>query len=674
MTSESNSGHANGGPSTEDEITRDTGRALGQIMAAARAFIASHSGRQGKTKMPKLSRKERRELVETLRTQVGEQRMAQAWSTKRVNDYHAEVLAEQERRQSPGYTSDQAEVDHQRLARIRYAIEAGAHASPLSFEQRGQVSQALSQVQAHPSRPLGAVFKPMDADEARNARAAAVRSETWVQGRREANERVLVAQRNREQARLNARPPLAWEDMNPVQQDAVQQLRGAELALRRVGTADAVTMARRDREMRAAAREVRAAGLPLRQVAHERDNIVANSKYEVTVYAGWEPSSSWHPSETVALAHAESAVARVPATTESVGVQVAPRYGQDPGGNTRSVHGDHMFASQAVSWWRGDHEIEVESGTTRAGHRTEISIAGTDPVTGREVRAERVLVRTDEHGALQYADRTIECAEWNAGERVELDIDDAEVDWEYPGSTSLYRMSGTPAGVQNRALNEQVTLWHREVEESRSAAARVAGDRDSLRQRHNLSIEHNGDLTDRNAELTRQLSALTAERDQALADRDKFRGERDQAVQKVASMTPAKERFGSAARQASTTPTAAAKGTNTESNKKIDEVMALLAGRGALDGALATIGVSEETRARVRDAVFTHDRLVDAGLADPVGAETTSVTKSPRPEQKEVDRPTKSAAEVGTPVNAFNNASTSVNAFAPETERDGHER
>ncbi|WP_194828588.1 hypothetical protein [Nocardia sp. XZ_19_231] len=550
MTSDNNSGHANGGPSTEDEITRDTGRAMGQIMAAARAFIASRRGRPGKTKMPKLSRKERRELVETLRTQVGEQRMAQAWSTKRVNDYHAEVLAEQHRRLSPGYTLDQAEVDHERLARIRYSIESATHASPLSIEQRGQVSQALSQVQTHPSRPLGEVFKPMDADQARNARAAAVRSETWVHGRREANERALAAQRNREQARLNARPPLTWEDMNPEQQDAVQQLRGAELELRRVGTTDPVKTAGLDREMRAAAREVRAAGLPLRQVAHERHNVIANSKYEVAVYAGWESSVSYHPSETAALVHADSAVARVPDTTESMSVHVAPRYGQDPGGNVRSVHGDHMFASQAVSWWRGEHENAMESGTARAGHRTAISIAGTDPVTGREVRRENVIVRTDELGALQYADRTFECAEWRVGERVELDIDDAEVDWEYPGSTSLYRMSGSPASVQNQALYEQVGVQHQAAQEARTAAARVAADRDSLRHRHSLSIEHNGELTDRNAELTRQLSALTAERDQVVAERDKFRGERDEAVQKVASMTPAKERYGSAERQA----------------------------------------------------------------------------------------------------------------------------
>lgn len=552
MTPDNNSGHADGGPSTEDEITRDTGRAMGQIMAAARAFIASRRGRQSKAKMPKLSRKERRELVETLRTQVGEQRMAQVWSTKRVGDYHAEVVAANDRRRDSAYPATAVRADDERLNRIRYSIEATTHASPLSVEQRGQVAIAMSQVERRPDRPLGEVFKPMNAEQERNARTAAVQSESWVQERRETNERAMTEQRNREQARLNARPPLAWEDMNPDQQDAVQQLRGAELALRREGTTgSAVKLAGLDREMRAAAREVRAVGLPLRQVAHERDNIVENSKFEVMVYAGWEASSaSWHPSESVALAHAESAVNRMPATTGSMSVHVHPQYGRDPGGNERAVHGDHLFASQAVSWWRGDHEIAMESGTAQAGHRTAISIVGTDPVTGREVRAERVVVRTDELGALEYADRTLECAEWGAGERADLEIDDAEADWGYPGSTNLYRANGSPAAVQNRALNEQVSLQHREAQAARTAAARAVTDRENLQKRHILSIEHNGDLNDRKAELTRQLSALTAERDQALADRDKFRGERDEAVRTLAARTPTKDRFGSAERQA----------------------------------------------------------------------------------------------------------------------------
>ncbi|MGW4117086.1 hypothetical protein [Nocardia sp. NPDC004711] len=72
---------------------------------------------------------------------------------------------------------------------------------------------------------------------------------------------------------------------------------------------------------------------------------------------------------------------------------------------------------------------------------------------------------------------------------------------------------------------------------------RLRGEMDSLTQRHRLSIEHNGELTDQNAALTRQMAALTAERDE-------LRGERDEAVRKLIDRTPASERLGSPERQA----------------------------------------------------------------------------------------------------------------------------
>ncbi|WP_157187462.1 hypothetical protein [Nocardia vinacea] len=113
----------------------------------------------------------------------------------------------------------------------------------------------------------------------------------------------------------------------------------------------------------------------------------------------------------------------------------------------------------------------------------------------------------------------------------------------------------------------------------------LAAERDSLKARLNLSIEHNSELADNNARLTRQLTAVTAERDQlrseyatgtaddarleaersqlretngrltakldqALAERDQLRAERDAAVRKVAERTPAEQRYGSPQRQA----------------------------------------------------------------------------------------------------------------------------
>ena len=55
-----------GGAAVEDEIVRDTGRAMGQILAAARAFIHSR-GRKGSKGVPMWSRYCRASTVTTRR-------------------------------------------------------------------------------------------------------------------------------------------------------------------------------------------------------------------------------------------------------------------------------------------------------------------------------------------------------------------------------------------------------------------------------------------------------------------------------------------------------------------------------------------------------------------------------------------------------------------------------
>ncbi|WP_054813382.1 hypothetical protein [Nocardia arizonensis] len=110
-----------------------------------------------------------------------------------------------------------------------------------------------------------------------------------------------------------------------------------------------------------------------------------------------------------------------------------------------------------------------------------------------------------------------------------------------------------------------------EVDRDARPAAQVAAERDSLKKRLDLSIEHNGELTDRNADLTRRLTATTAQRDQqaaqlrdARAERDRLRAERDEAVRKLAERTPAAQRYGSPERQA-----AAATDTARNSNETV---------------------------------------------------------------------------------------------------------
>uniref|UniRef100_UPI00245883AB hypothetical protein n=1 Tax=Nocardia neocaledoniensis TaxID=236511 RepID=UPI00245883AB len=223
-----------GGPAAEDEIVRDTGRAMGQILAAARAFIHSRANRGGKKGLPKLSRQERRDLAEAIRVQVGEQKIAAAWFTKRVNDYHAEVVAAGLRSQQPGFTAQDAELDRERLAGIRYSIESTLHEQQsLPLERRGQVALALSEADRNPSQPYGAIFKTMDARQARVARQVAVMSEGWVAERREHNERLVAEHRaqvaKRAEALREARPPRGYDELNQRERHAVQQLRSAHL-------------------------------------------------------------------------------------------------------------------------------------------------------------------------------------------------------------------------------------------------------------------------------------------------------------------------------------------------------------------------------------------------------------------------------------------------------------
>lgn len=122
-------------------------------------------------------------------------------------------------------------------------------------------------------------------------------------------------------------------------------------------------------------------------------------------------------------------------------------------------------------------------------------------------------------------------------------------------SVPLFRAVG-----RREEVAEEVTQWRvdianvaadREQDTDRGGLVKQAlaerdqlrGELDSLTKRHQLSIEHNGELTDRTAKLERQLTAMIAERDQAIADRDA-------AVRKVAEMTPAQDRYGSPERQA----------------------------------------------------------------------------------------------------------------------------
>ncbi|MGW4071673.1 hypothetical protein [Nocardia grenadensis] len=145
---------------------------------------------------------------------------------------------------------------------------------------------------------------------------------------------------------------------------------------------------------------------------------------------------------------------------------------------------------------------------------------------GQPVRTIRTVHAT-EADAARWTDQHLNETRWAPGIQIRAAIQQ--------------RGAATPVRVADGGL-EHVTantaLWARPEQ-----AAHRDDELASLTERHRLSIEHNGELSDRNAALTRQLAALTAERDE-------YRQQRDEAVQKLAERTPPAERLGSPERQA----------------------------------------------------------------------------------------------------------------------------
>ncbi|MCX4094830.1 hypothetical protein [Nocardia sp. alder85J] len=204
-----------------------------------------------------------------------------------------------------------------------------------------------------------------------------------------------------------------------------------------------------------------------------------------------------------------------------------------------------------------------------------------------------------EHGAADWMRRTIDDTAYRPGTTVHAQVEDTRAT--HAGGRVLFDRSGDPqfvaAGVQDRehTLRARAATGQQHVDRPVPGAG-AEGDRsrgvvESLQTRLNLSIEHNGQLTDRNGRLTQQLAAVTADRDQqqqaqesyrlylqdliadrdrlqaeldgadteladTVADRDRLRGERDEAVAKLAERTPAAERYGSPERQAEHAKTA----------------------------------------------------------------------------------------------------------------------
>ncbi|WP_156747607.1 hypothetical protein, partial [Nocardia sp. 852002-51244_SCH5132740] len=145
-----------------------------------------------------------------MRIEVGERRIAGAWADLRVSDYHREARELDWARTH----MDLSRPDNQqwlaertdRLDAIRHRIEHTLHTTALPLEQRGQVVQALDQIERRPAAVrIERLFTPLDDRSALAAREAAVTSERRTQQRQAEIERDLAAQREQQQRTEQAR-------------------------------------------------------------------------------------------------------------------------------------------------------------------------------------------------------------------------------------------------------------------------------------------------------------------------------------------------------------------------------------------------------------------------------------------------------------------------------------
>lgn len=342
-----------------DEIGRDTGRVFRQVIDVARTYIQRRRDHGRHAGVPRLSRAERRELAGQIRTRVGEQRITEAWFTKRVEDYRRESFALRQRMaRRPGVDMD---AENARLNSMRYGIESNLLGTGLSLEQRGQIVQAMDRFDfGEVDRPFYGpqLFRKPTGRAAIQARDAAVRSERWVTERRAAVEQALP--NDHERAVRDAAVRAADPEQQIKQGLAVQDLRHVQAVARDYGEGRDVRTGRWNAVARA-----RAAGLTPEQIRWELDNAEANSRTQVTVTAGspGEKDRTWHtyhPTEAEAAQWVHDGVTEIdwrPGTTLTVKAREAgnptPFY---------AVEGNQVTVGRDLALWQS----ETRDGFTHA--------------------------------------------------------------------------------------------------------------------------------------------------------------------------------------------------------------------------------------------------------------------------------------------------------------------
>lgn len=481
-----------------DQITQELKGAFRQAVDAGHAYMRYLRGK-GHSGVRKLTGAERREMAQRIRAEVNGERLAAAWFAKRVQDYQREqityraLIQQADPREVPEIRARMSE----RLGGMRYSIESTMHNTALRIEHRGQVVEALDNVE----RGVGgkvtpqSVYYRLDQQSALAARARAVESELRIDARRRESDQLISTYQTQQQRRTD---PAVLAAENDALRRRVAELESGDQAVSGSATAAPETGNRSAGENR------RGPGEPIRMVFQD-------------------------------------SVARYNAVQQIRHAQTQLRDAVAEGRATEADHRRARSVTAAAAQVLGEERAAVETDNAEANSRAVMTISAT---TKDGTAMEYITYHPDEAVAASVADQEVNQAP--PGTTFTVRAREA-------GQTEpFYTAEGSQAEVARDTefwVSETRDGFGRTQQPSQSEPARAAerdrlrGDVESLQTRLNLSIGHNNELDGRNAALIRQLTAMTAERDRLL-------GERDEAVQKLAERTPADQRYGSPERQA----------------------------------------------------------------------------------------------------------------------------
>lgn len=506
-----------------DQIARDTGRMFRQILDVGHAYIARRRGVNRAGAVRRLSRDERRELAQQIRTDVGEERIAQTWFTQRVEDYRRETIASRHRI-SRGADND---VESARLDSMRYSIESTMGGTVLSEVQRGQIVSAMDRCNSgHADRPFyrPELFRQRDGRDAVQLREAAARSQRWVSDRRAAVERLLPE--HAEAAAREAEFRTADPERAERQAWAIQDLRHVEAVSREFGDT------RRVRSWRSTAHDrARAVGLSAEQVKWEVTNAEANSRVQVTVKAARDGSSrfsdwSWHgyfPEEVQAAAWTRDLADDHDWRPGTVLTAKARENGRDK--PFYAIEGNQVEVARDAELWHS----EARDGFIHTRHNEQ---------------------NQDQARTQQQAERPATVSEQPQPAEPQRPVE--------------AQPKQAPTDLVDRVRAQRDRL-RGQVDDLRNERGELAGKVDALSRRLEAVERQDGLYKAERDEALGKVEELTERLEAVERQNKQYKAERDEAVQKLAKATPRSQRFGSKERIAAEQ----ARSASTETDSKV---------------------------------------------------------------------------------------------------------